>query len=175
MVCCGLTSGFIGQVSLRKELHRMDCMLDQRYGLLLTAADYNPQEILENYTAVTGRAPEIPGGPYGPVAVQLRYRRRRKCFKWHAATRRKASKSIRLSSISSTGPYRATGNSMKNTGWTPRPWWTSFIPWESKVIVSVWPSVDRKSENFQPMMDRGLLISTERGALTRPMIIRATA
>ena len=33
-----------------------------------------------------------------------------------------------------------------------------------KVIVSVWPSVDRKSENFQPMMDRGLLIRTERGA-----------
>ena len=33
-----------------------------------------------------------------------------------------------------------------------------------KVILSVWPSVDRKSENFQPMMDRGLLIRTERGA-----------
>ena len=33
-----------------------------------------------------------------------------------------------------------------------------------KVIVSVWPSVDRRSENFQPMMDRGLLIRTERGA-----------
>ena len=34
-----------------------------------------------------------------------------------------------------------------------------------KVIVSVWPSVDRKSENFWPMLDRGLLIKTERGAL----------
>jgi len=33
-----------------------------------------------------------------------------------------------------------------------------------KVIVSVWPSVDRKSENFGPMMERGLLIRTERGA-----------
>ena len=34
-----------------------------------------------------------------------------------------------------------------------------------KVIVSVWPSVDRKSENFWPMLDRGPLIKTERGAL----------
>ena len=33
-----------------------------------------------------------------------------------------------------------------------------------RVIVSVWPSVDRKSENFDPMMERGLLIRTERGA-----------
>ena len=33
-----------------------------------------------------------------------------------------------------------------------------------KVIVSVWPSVDRKSENFGPMTERGLLIRTERGA-----------
>ena len=34
----------------------------------------------------------------------------------------------------------------------------------TKVIVSVWPSVDRRSENFRPMMERGLLIRTERGA-----------
>ena len=34
-----------------------------------------------------------------------------------------------------------------------------------KVIVSVWPSVDRKSENFGPMMEQGLLIKTERGAI----------
>ena len=33
-----------------------------------------------------------------------------------------------------------------------------------KVIVSVWPSVDRRSENFGPMMEKGLLIRTERGA-----------
>ena len=33
-----------------------------------------------------------------------------------------------------------------------------------KVIVSVWPSVDRKSENFDLMMESGLLIKTERGA-----------
>ena len=32
-------------------------------------------------------------------------------------------------------------------------------------MVSVWPSVDKKSENFNPMMDRGLLIQTERGAV----------
>ncbi|MBQ8137020.1 MAG: family 31 glucosidase, partial [Clostridia bacterium] len=33
-----------------------------------------------------------------------------------------------------------------------------------KVIVSVWPSVDRKSENFGEMEERGLLMRTERGA-----------
>jgi len=33
-----------------------------------------------------------------------------------------------------------------------------------KVVVSIWPSVDRRSEHFWEMMDRGLLIRTERGA-----------
>ncbi|MBR6299694.1 MAG: alpha-glucosidase [Clostridia bacterium] len=34
-----------------------------------------------------------------------------------------------------------------------------------KVMVSVWPSVDRRSENFYEMTERGLLIRTERGAM----------
>ena len=32
-----------------------------------------------------------------------------------------------------------------------------------KVCVSVWPSVDKKSENFAEMNERGFLIRTERG------------
>ena len=35
----------------------------------------------------------------------------------------------------------------------------------TKVVVSVWPSVDKKSENFAEMNERGLLIQTERGAV----------
>ena len=34
-----------------------------------------------------------------------------------------------------------------------------------KVVVSVWPSVDRRSVHFQDMLDKGLLMRTERGAL----------
>ena len=34
-----------------------------------------------------------------------------------------------------------------------------------KVVVSVWPTVDRRSENFGPLLERGLLMRTERGAL----------
>jgi len=35
----------------------------------------------------------------------------------------------------------------------------------TKVVVSVWPSVDRKSENFEEMYERGLLMTTERGTI----------
>jgi alpha-D-xyloside xylohydrolase len=34
-----------------------------------------------------------------------------------------------------------------------------------KVMVSVWPSVDRKSEDFGEMFERGFLIRTERGSI----------
>lgn len=34
----------------------------------------------------------------------------------------------------------------------------------TKVMVSVWPTVDKKSVNFKELNDRGLLIRTERGS-----------
>lgn len=34
----------------------------------------------------------------------------------------------------------------------------------TKVVVSVWPSVDKKSENFEELLERGLLVQTERGS-----------
>ena len=34
------------------------------------------------------------------------------------------------------------------------------------LMVSVWPTVDRLSENFQPMWDQGLLVHSERGVKT---------
>jgi alpha-D-xyloside xylohydrolase len=34
------------------------------------------------------------------------------------------------------------------------------------LMVSVWPTVDRLSENFQPMWDQGLLVHSERGVRT---------
>ena len=34
------------------------------------------------------------------------------------------------------------------------------------LMVSIWPTVDQKSENYKPMWDRGLLVHTERGVKT---------
>ena len=34
------------------------------------------------------------------------------------------------------------------------------------LMVSVWPTVDQKSENFQPMWNQGMLVHTERGVKT---------
>ena len=52
-----------------------------------------------------------------------------------------------------------------NTGTDPKAMIDELHSMGIKVMVSVWPSVDKKSENFGPMMDRGLLIQTERGAV----------
>jgi alpha-D-xyloside xylohydrolase len=32
-----------------------------------------------------------------------------------------------------------------------------------ELMVSIWPTVDRKSENYKEMLEKGLLIRTERG------------
>ncbi len=96
----------VGQVTFGKNYTEWTARSTKDMDYWLTAAD-TPKEILENYTAVTGRAPNSRRTVWACGSASCATVRRRKCLKWHAATRRKASKSIRLSSISSTGPYRA--------------------------------------------------------------------
>ena len=42
------------------------------------------------------------------------------------------------------------------------------------LMVSVWPTVDKQSENFQPMWERGLLVHTERGVHTTMEFLGST-
>jgi alpha-D-xyloside xylohydrolase len=35
-----------------------------------------------------------------------------------------------------------------------------------ELMVSIWPTVDRRSENYEEMVEKGLLIRTERGVRT---------
>lgn len=35
-----------------------------------------------------------------------------------------------------------------------------------ELMISIWPTVDRRSENYEEMVEKGLLIQTERGVRT---------
>ena len=127
-------------------------------------AGENPRELLERYTAVSGRAPEFPEDLMGLWQCKLRYRTQEEVL---SVARKYREEGISIDMIVIDFFHWTLQGDWKfdKTYWPdPKAMVDELHSMGIKVIVSVWPSVDRKSENFYPMMERGLLIRTERGA-----------
>ena len=130
----------------------------------ITAAD-TPKAILEHYTAVTGRAGLFPEDLMGLWQCKLRYRTQDEVL---TVARQYQKEGIKLDQIVIDFFHWTVQGDWKfdKTYWPdPKAMVDELHAMGIKVIVSVWPSVDRRSENFGPMLERGLLIRTERGAL----------
>lgn len=154
----------VGQVTFGKNYTEWTARSTKDMDYWLTAAD-TPKEILENYTAVTGRAPKFPEDRMGLWQCKLRYRTQEEVLE---VARRYQKEGIKIDQIvidffhwTVQGDWKFDEKYWPN----PKAMVDELHSMGIKVIVSVWPSVDRKSENFWPMLDRGLLIKTERGAL----------
>lgn len=130
----------------------------------ITVAD-TPKAILENYTAVTGRAELFPEDLMGLWQCKLRYRTQDEVL---TVARQYQKEGIKIDQIVIDFFHWTVQGDWKfdKTYWPdPKAMVDELHAMGIKVIVSVWPSVDRRSENFGPMLERGLLMRTERGAL----------
>ena len=128
------------------------------------AAGDAPKDILTKYTAVTGRAPMFPENLMGLWQCKLRYRTQDEVL---SVARRYRQEGIKIDQIVIDFFHWTVQGDWKfdKTYWPdPKAMVDELHSMGIRVIVSVWPSVDRRSENFTPMMERGLLIRTERGA-----------
>ena len=153
----------VGQVTFGKNYTEWTARSTKQMDYWLTVAD-GPKQILENYTAVTGRAPMFPEDRMGLWQCKLRYRTQDEVL---SVARQYQKDGIHIDQIVIDFFHWTVQGDWKfdTTYWPdPKAMVDELHSMGIKVIVSVWPSVDRKSENFQPMMDRGLLIRTERGA-----------
>ena len=153
----------VGQVTFGKNYTEWTARSTKQMDYWLTVAD-GPKQILENYTAVTGRAPMFPEDRMGLWQCKLRYRTQDEVL---SVARQYQKEGIHIDQIVIDFFHWTVQGDWKfdTTYWPdPKAMVDELHSMGIKVIVSVWPSVDRKSENFQPMMDRGLLIRTERGA-----------
>ena len=153
----------VGQVTFGKNYTEWIARSTKQMDYWLTVAD-GPKQILENYTSVTGRAPMFPEDYMGLWQCKLRYRTQDEVL---SVARQYKKEGIHIDQIVIDFFHWTVQGDWKfdTTYWPdPKAMVDELHSMGIKVIVSVWPSVDRKSENFQPMMDRGLLIRTERGA-----------
>ncbi len=154
----------VGSVSFGKNYTEWIARSTRQMDYWVTAAD-TPKEILENYTSVTGRAPMFPEDRMGLWQCKLRYRTQEEVL---SVARRYQAEGIHIDQIVIDFFHWTLQGDWKfdKKYWPdPKAMVDELHSMGIKVVVSVWPSVDRKSENFYPMLDRGLLIKTERGAL----------
>ena len=154
----------VGKASFGKNLTEWEaaCCKDMDYWI--TVAD-DPKGLLENYTEVTGRAPMMREDAMGFWQCKLRYRTQEEVL---TVARKYRDLGIQLDVIVIDFFHWTVQGDWKfdKTYWPdPKAMIDELHSMGIKVMVSVWPSVDRRSENFYEMAERGLLMRTERGAM----------
>ncbi len=153
----------VGRVTFGSNMTEWIARSTKEMDYFLTVGD-NPKQILANYTAATGRADRFPEELMGLWQCKLRYRTQDEVL---TVARQYQKEGIHIDHIVIDFFHWTVQGDWKfdKTYWpNPKAMVDELHSMGIRVIVSVWPSVDRKSENFYPMLERGLLIRTERGA-----------
>lgn len=122
-----------------------------------------PREVLGRYSELSGRAPRLPSWASGFWQCKLRYESQEDLL---SVARRYRELGIPLSVIvidffhwTEQGDWRFDPKYWPD----PKAMVDELSSMGIRLMVSVWPTVHPKSENFQEMDQRGLLVRTENG------------
>ena len=122
----------------------------------------SPAEIEENYTAVTGRTPMMPDFAMGFWQCKLRYRTQEEVLN---VAREYHHRKLPLDVIVIDFFHWTCQGDFK---FDPKDWpdpdamVRELSEMGVRLMVSVWPTVDERSENFEEMAAQGLLISFDK-------------
>jgi alpha-D-xyloside xylohydrolase len=155
----------VGNVVFSKNITEWTASSSAQIDYWITAGD-TPAEIEQNYAAVTGTVPMMPEYAMGLWQCKLRYQTQEELL---TVAREYKKRQIPLSVIV-----------IDYFHWTKQGEW-KFDPkyWPDpdgmikelkdmgiELMVSVWPTVDKTSENYKEMLDKGYLVRTDRGIRT---------
>jgi alpha-D-xyloside xylohydrolase len=153
----------IGRVELARDKTRWTANATTHIDYVVIAGD-SFEEIMQRYADATGYPPMLPEWAAGFWQCKLRYRNQDELLSIaREYRRRKLPMSVIVIDF----------HHWKNMGdWNfEKKYWPDpagmvreLEEMNVKVMVSIWPTVCEASENFQEMLDRGLLIDTERGS-----------
>lgn len=154
----------IGEVMFGSNFTRWHSALSQELDYWITAGD-TPRDIMESYTAVTGRAPEFPENALGLWQSKLRYRTQEEVLEVAREYKRRGIP-LDVIVIDFFHWVRQGDWSFDPVYWPdPRGMMEELRSLGVRCMVSVWPTVDRKSVNFWEMLEKGLFVRTERGSI----------
>ncbi|HKM03572.1 MAG TPA: glycoside hydrolase family 31 protein [Lachnospiraceae bacterium] len=129
----------------------------------ITAGD-SPAEIEEQYTAAVGRTPMMPEYGIGFWQCKLRYRNQEELL---AVAREHKRRGLPMDVIVVDFFHWTRQGDFK---FEPRDWpdpegmVKELKELGIETAVSVWPTIDEKSENYNEMADKGYLVSADRGS-----------
>jgi alpha-D-xyloside xylohydrolase len=153
----------VGRVELAANGTRWVADSARQLDYWVTAGD-NPAEILSHYADATGHAPELPSWASGFWQSKLRYQTQEELL---AVAREYHRKGVPLAVIvSDFFHWKYLGDwSFHSVDWPdPAAMVNELESMGTKLMVSIWPSLSPLSANYQPMLERGLLISSEQSA-----------
>ncbi len=128
----------------------------------ITAGD-TPAEILKQYSAVTGRTPMMPEYGMGYWQCKLRYRTQEELL---AVAREHKKRGLPMDAIVVDFFHWTRQGEFK---FEPRDWPDPDAMVKElkelgiETVVSVWPTVDERSENYGQMAEKGYLVRNDRG------------
>lgn len=128
----------------------------------ITAGD-TPAEIEEQYSLAAGRTPMMPEYGLGYWQCKLRYRNQDEIL---AVAREHKKRGLPMDAIVIDFFHWTMQGDFK---FEPRDWWNpeemvkELKELGIETVVSVWPTIDERSENFGKMNDAGYLVTADRG------------
>ena len=152
----------VGEVMFGANCLKWQGEMAEEFDYWITADD-TPKDILKNYTEVTGRAPEFPESALGLWQCKLRYRTQEELL---SVAREYKKRGIPLDVIViDYFHWVYQGDWEFDPAYWPDP--QAMVDELKEIgvrcVVSVWPTVEKRSKHFDEMADRGLLVRTERG------------
>src|SRR6266480_6843263 len=152
----------IGRVELGTTATRWVSESTRQWDYWITAAD-EPAALVRAYGQVAGRAPELPGWASGFWQCKLRYKTQDELL---SVAREYKRRGLPLSVIvidyfhwSRQGDWK-----FDTAEWPDQAAMVAELEQLGvKLMVSIWPTVNPASENYQDMADLGLLVASDRG------------
>ena len=152
----------VGQVTFAKNVTQWHAESCRKLDYWVTAG--TPRQVMANYSALAGRAPEFPENAMGLWQCKLRYRTQEEVLR---VAREYHRRGIPLDVIViDFFHWTRQGEWKFDPVYWPDPaaMVRELASYGTRCMISVWPTVDKKSENFVQMRDGGLLIRPERGS-----------
>ena len=139
----------------------------------ITAGD-TPAQIVEQYASVTGTVPMMPDYAMGFWQCKLRYRTQEELLE---VAREYKKRNLPIDVIVADffhWPHQGDWRFDENYWPDPAAMVAELEEMGIKLMVSIWPTVDRESENYKEMFSKGMLVRTNRGVRTTMQFVNDT-
>jgi alpha-D-xyloside xylohydrolase len=152
----------IGRAIFGKNVHSFEAFSTKALDYWIVAGK-TPADIVEAYAEATGKVPMMPEYGLGFWQCKLRYQTQEELL-GVAREYKKRQLPIDLIVIDFFHWPRQGDWCFDQTYWPdPDAMIKELKDMDIELMVSIWPTVDRRSENFNEMLEKGYLIRTERG------------